>query len=174
MWVLGHLGVGSKIAAPFRRELPLRWVLLGTLLPDLVDKPLYYAFSEATGRHGLEIGLVSCTRTFGHTLLALFVLSGIARAKKSKSFSALAIGVASHLVLDAFQDFWLLTVMGQPGESSLRLAALFPFFEPRFGDMPTDSLLDHLKTGARPFTIVSEGIGAILLWSTWRRRNESI
>ncbi|MBI5201898.1 MAG: metal-dependent hydrolase, partial [Elusimicrobia bacterium] len=41
MIFFGHLGLGDALAAPVRRGLPRRWVLLGTVLPDLLDKPLY-------------------------------------------------------------------------------------------------------------------------------------
>lgn len=171
MWVFGHLGIGSKLAAPFSRKLPLKWVLVGTLLPDLVDKPLYYGFALATGRRGLEIGLISCTRTIGHTAIFLFVLSLVAFARKSTLFAALTIGVATHLVLDGFQDYWLLQVMGLEGESSLRLAALFPFYADRFGDYPYASMMDHVRSAGRTVTAVSELVGvAILGWDYWKKK----
>lgn len=171
MWFLGHLGIGSKLAAPFSRKLPLSAVLVGTLLPDLIDKPLYYGSALVTGRHGLDIGLISCTRTFGHTALFLLALSAIAYARKSTLFAALTIGVATHLMLDGFQDYWFHTVMGETGESSLRIAVLFPFLQSRFADMPYASLAEHLRSGDRPFTIVSELVGAAILgWDYWKRK----
>jgi hypothetical protein len=171
MWVFGHLGIGSKLASPFSRKLPLRWVLFGTLLPDLIDKPLYYGSVLVTGRHGLEIGLISCTRTFGHTALFLFALSLIAYIRKSPLFAALTIGVATHLVLDGFQDYWLSHVMELGGESSLRIAALYPFLQASFADMPFTSFADHFKSGAQPFTIASESVGiAILGWDYWKKK----
>jgi hypothetical protein len=171
MWILGHLGIGEKLAAPFSRRLPLRWILFGTLLPDLIDKPLYYGAVLFTGRHGAEIGLISCTRTFGHTALFLFALSFIAYARKSKIFAALTIGVATHLVLDGFQDYWFQNVMHLGGESSLRIAALYPFLQSHFADMPYPNLLDHLKSVDRPFTLIAEGIGAAILgWDYWKKK----
>lgn len=171
MWVFGHLGIGSKLAAPFSRKLPYAWVLVGTLLPDLIDKPLYYGFALATGRSGFDIGLISCSRTLAHTAIFVFVLSVIAFARKSTIFAALSIGVATHLVLDGFQDYWLIEVLGQPGESSLRLAALFPFYENRFGNYPFESVMDHLKSSIRTVTIIAEAIGvAILGWDYWKKK----
>jgi hypothetical protein len=171
MWIFGHLGIGSKIAAPWSRKLSIYAVLVGTVLPDLIDKPLYYGAAALTGRHGLEIGLVSCTRTFGHTAIFLFTLSLIAFFRQSKLFAALTIGVATHLVLDGFQDYWFEHVMNLGGESSLRIAVLFPFLQSRFADMPYTTLLDHLRSGERPFTIVSESVGiAILGWDYWKKK----
>jgi len=171
MWLFGHLGIGAKLAAPFSRKLPYAWVLAGTLLPDLIDKPLYYAFAAVTGRRGIEIGLISCTRTLGHTALFVFTLSLIAFAMKSRTFAALSIGVATHLALDGFQDYWLIEVMKQGGESSLRLAALFPFYEARFGDYPFESPVDHLRSSLRTVTIAAEAVGlAILGWDYWKKK----
>jgi len=171
MWFFGHLGIGSKLAAPFSRKLSLAAVLVGTLLPDLIDKPLYYGAVFMTGRHGSEIGLISCTRTFGHTALFLFALALIAFIRKSKLFAALTIGVATHLMLDGFQDYWFYRVQNLEGESSLVLAALFPFYKPYFGAMPFTSLYEHLETVGRPFTFGAEIIGlAILGWDYWKKK----
>jgi hypothetical protein len=170
MWIFGHLGIGSKIAAPFSRRLPYGWILFGTLLPDLMDKPLYYGAKLATGRQGFDIGLVSCTRTFGHTALFLFGLSLLAFLRKSKVFAAITIGVATHLVLDGFQDYWLLEVLHLPGESSLRLAALFPFYANHFGDDPFLSVADHIRRGGTSITIGAEAVGAAILgWDYWKK-----
>ena len=42
MFFFGHLGAGSRLASPFSKGLPRGLLLLGTLLPDLIDKPLFY------------------------------------------------------------------------------------------------------------------------------------
>lgn len=171
MWIFGHLGIGSKIAAPFSRKLPYVWILFGTLLPDLIDKPLYYGFAFATGRRGLDIGLISCARTFAHTALFVLALSMIAFIRKSTLFAALSIGVSTHLVLDGFQDYWILRVLGQSGESSLRLAALFPFYENRFGDFPYESAFEHVTNSLRTVTVVAEAIGLLILgWDYWKKK----
>ncbi|MBS1963632.1 MAG: metal-dependent hydrolase [Bdellovibrionales bacterium] len=171
MWVFGHLGIGSKLAAPFSRRLPYGWVLVGTLLPDLIDKPLYYAAAAITGRRGAEIGLISCTRTFGHTALFLFALAYVAFLRKSKVFAALTIGVATHLVLDGFQDYWIIRVLHESvdGVSSLRLAALWPVFSDHFGNFPYASAAEHLRDSFRSITGVGEAVGAAILgWDYWK------
>ncbi len=171
MWVFGHLGIGSKLVAPMARRLPYGWLLFGAILPDLIDKPLYYAMSIATGRTGAGIGLISCTRTIGHTALFALGLAALATWRKSRVLAALSLGVASHLALDGFQDYWAHRVQGVPGESSLVLAALFPFFEARFGIQPFPSFSEHLKSGGRPLLLLTEGIGiAILAWDYSKRR----
>lgn len=164
MWIFGHLGIGSKLAAPLSRKLPYGWLLLGTILPDLIDKPLFYLL-------GSKFELISCTRTLGHTAIFTFGLALLASLRKSKLLAAITLGVASHLVLDGFQDYWIHRVLHHEGESSLILAALFPFYEPRFGMMPYDSLLDHLKSGNRPIVLTAEGIGLLFLgWDWWKKK----
>jgi hypothetical protein len=38
MLPLAHLGIGSLLGRAWPFNLPFRWLLLGTLLPDLMDK----------------------------------------------------------------------------------------------------------------------------------------
>jgi hypothetical protein len=173
MWAFGHLGIGSKIAAPMSRKLPYGWLLLGTLLPDLIDKPLYYGMSLFTGDSGVDLGLISCTRTVGHTGIFALSIALLAFARRSKTMAAIALGVASHLLLDGLQDYWARKFLGVAGESSLAMAALFPFFtgsfDPRFAIMPGKSLGERLSSGALPFIAVSETLGlAILAWDYWK------
>ncbi len=171
MWVFGHLGIGSKLAAPLSRKLPYGWLLFGTLLPDLIDKPLYYLSAFATGRHGSAIGLISCTRTLGHTALFTFALAGLATFRRSPILAAVVLGVASHLMLDGFQDYWTHQVLHVEGENSLLMAALFPFYENHFAEMPYESWLEHLKSGRQPILVTAEVVGlAILGWDWWKKK----
>ena len=180
MWLLGHLGIGYQIAKPVTNRLPKVFVLLGTLLPDLIDKPLYYALVFFTGKTSRELGLISCTRTIAHTAIFLFFLLVIAWLKKSKIFAALSVGVATHLLLDSVQDYYfnhfiedLSLSKGDP--SSSLMALVFPYFG-QFAEMPFDSIQDHLKSGSRSFTLLGEVIGFILLgyhywkFKVWRNR----
>src|SRR4051812_43545813 len=104
MFVFGHLGIGSKLATPWAQGLPRRWLLVGTLLPDLIDKPLYYGLSFATGKSGTDLGLISGTRTFGHTALFLVLLALGSIIRRSRILAALALGTATHLLIDNFGD----------------------------------------------------------------------
>src|SRR4051812_43796707 len=67
MFALGHVGIGRRLVPRYRaftaRE---RWIFaLGALLPDLIDKPLYYIPSWITGKRGAELGLIAGTHSFG-------------------------------------------------------------------------------------------------------------
>ena len=165
------MGIGSRLASPWKKGLPLAYLLAGTVLPDLLDKTLYYSFSFATGLHGAELGLFSGTRTIGHTGVFLIILTALAFARKSKPLAALALGVATHLLLDNITD----RVLGHPGETSSALTALvFPLLGFHFAVIPFKSLAEHLRSFNEPFLWVSEIIGAgLLAWDTWKRRHTS-
>ena len=167
MFILGHMGVGLQTARPFRRGLPLRPLLLGTLLPDLIDKPLYYGLSLATGRHGSAIGLISGTRTFGHTILFTASLGILAAARRSKILAALALGAATHLFLDVVSD-----VFTRRADFSLRVLA-WPLLGLRFPDYAYSGLRDHLAHVREPFLLYAEIIGAVALLVEWRRGGRS-
>ncbi|MBP1928339.1 membrane-bound metal-dependent hydrolase YbcI (DUF457 family) [Methanolinea mesophila] len=106
MFVLAHLLVGILIGILlylWRRE---RWLVLaaavGSILPDLIDKPLGHIFLT---------GSVNFGRIYFHTLIFLlaFVIAGVLIWWKYRSFIgiALALGVLSHQVLDRmWVEYW--------------------------------------------------------------------
>jgi hypothetical protein len=164
MFVLGHMGIGSKLAAPLRPGLPRSWLLVGTLLPDLLDKPLYYGLVLATGQRSAELGLISGTRTFAHTGIFLLLLTLAAFARHSKILAALALGTATHLLLDNVSD----RILAPGYESSALLALVFPALGVRFGAIPFGSAEEHLHSIFKPFTMGAEAVGAaILFWDSW-------
>jgi hypothetical protein len=166
MFVFGHLGIGSKLVSPVASGLPRRAILLGTLLPDLIDKPLYYGLSLATGRSGAELGLISGSRTFGHTALFLLALSFGALASRSRWLAALSLGVASHLLLDNVGEVFI----HPPGGNLVTL--LWPFLGTAFPPYKFQSLGDHLSMFFHPFILGAEVVGlAILLWDEWKLRH---
>ncbi|MEO5970743.1 MAG: metal-dependent hydrolase [Bdellovibrionia bacterium] len=157
MLVLGHLGIGKALVSPFIRRLKLRWIYLGTILPDLIDKPLYYCLSWVTGKQGLELGLISGSRTFGHTALFALLLSLGAFVKRSKLLAALSIGVASHLILDSFGDhFWA-------KEMSQNSSLLWPLNGLQMPITPFQNVFEHLGSKRHPGFLYAELIGALLL-----------
>src|SRR5436190_18659350 len=95
MFVLGHVGIGRTIASAKSCHLPFLAFAVGAVLPDVIDKPLYYT---------RLFGLVTCTRTFGHT--GLFLLAVVAGALWTRSpvARALALGAATHPILDGVLD----------------------------------------------------------------------
>jgi hypothetical protein len=168
MFVLGHIGIGRRLAARryasfSRRD---RWLfVLGTVLPDLIDKPLYYFRSWIMGP-GAELGIVAGTHSFGHTLLFTVTLLVVWRGLQKRhpdpasAIGALAIGVATHLVLDTL------------GLTMDAATAFWPLLGWQFPAFRHHGLGQHLMTVFRPVTFAGELIGgAVLLWDTWRSRH---
>jgi hypothetical protein len=160
MFVLGHLGIAKKLAArPYRHfsRLDKRVFFVGALLPDLIDKPLYYVPAWLTGRRGAAAGILSGTHLFAHTGLFLLVLGTAALVTRARPLRALAIGVATHLVLDV------------AGLSLSWRALLWPLFGWHFPAYPFTSLTEHLGTILHPVTLIGEVAGAAILWWDHRR-----
>lgn len=150
MYVLAHAAVPVIPFALLRQwrprsrlaRLPLAWLALGGLLPDLVDKPLgHLVLGYGHGRLWL------------HTLMAVLALTGAAavtwpRSERSgRVLGALAGGVASHVVLDAM---WNAPVI---------------LLWPLLGPMPHGQYdpARYLTVLMEPSIYVSEGIAAVLL-----------
>lgn len=163
MFVLGHLGLGKAIAArPYRgfSSGQKRAFLLGALLPDLIDKPLFYIPFWVTGRPGAG-GILSGTHLFAHTGLFFLVLVVAAWATRSRALRAVAIGVATHFVLDFV------------GLSMGLGTLLWPLFGWHFPIYPFKNLGQHLWTVLNPITLAGELLGgAALLWS-YRRGDQA-
>lgn len=160
MFLLGHLGIAKKLAArPYRcfSRLDKRVFFFGALLPDLIDKPLYYLPAWLTGKRGAAAGILSGTHLFAHTGLFLMVLAVAALITRSRPLRALAIGVTTHLVLDVV------------GLSLSWRSLLWPVFGWHFPAYPFTSLSQHLGTILHPVTLIGEGLGAAILWSDYRR-----
>ncbi len=157
MFALGHLGLGKTIAArPYRRfsRTERRAFFLGTLLTDLIDKPLFYIPFWITGRRGETL---SGTHLFAHTGLFLLVLVGAALVTRSSPLRALTIGVATHFALDC--------VGLSLGVGTL----LWPLLGWNFPTFPFKNLGHHLATILNPITLAGELAGAAILWRDYRR-----
>ena len=157
MFALGHLGLGKRIAARWYARFSAgekRAFFLGALLPDLIDKPLFYIPFWIAGQRG---AFLSGTHLFAHTGLFLLALAIVARLTRSLPTRALAIGVSTHFALD---------VVG----CSMGAGTLFwPLFGWHFPAYPFRNLGQHLSTILNPITLTGELLGAaILLWD-WRR-----
>jgi hypothetical protein len=157
MFLLGHLGIGKKLADPWIRALPIAPFLAGTLLPDLIDKPLYYTLALVTGKRGAELGLISGTRTIGHTAILLAAITALAIARKSPALKALAIGMLTHFILDAASGFLL-----DLDDDSAIVAFLWPLKGP-FPAYPFKSGGEHMSSILRLPLLASELLGALLL-----------
>jgi hypothetical protein len=89
MLLFAHLGL-TLAAGRFIRWADLAFLALGSMLPDIIDKPL-----------GLVVyGTPADGRIFSHTLLFLLVLTALAFYLKDVRLASVSAGVATHLVLD--------------------------------------------------------------------------
>jgi hypothetical protein len=158
MIFFGHLGIGDAMTAPVRRGLPRGWVLAGTVLPDLIDKPLYYAVAAATGRHGAELGILRGTRGFGHTWALAALVWVVGHARGSDKLRALALGMATHSPLDFVADW---AMWGWSGAFH-GCVAFWPLTGWRF-PLADLGLVAHLGAEFRPFLLGAEAVGILLL-----------
>jgi hypothetical protein len=157
VFALGHLGIGKKIATrPYRRFSPVekRAFFFGALLPDLIDKPLFYIPFWLTGERG---EILSGTHLFAHTGLFLLALVIAARLTRSLPVRAVAIGVATHFILDCV------------GLSMGLGTLLWPLFGWRFPAYPFKNVGQHLSTVLNPITLAGELVGAAILWWDYRK-----
>jgi inner membrane protein len=142
------------------KGLDLRFVIIGSLLPDIIDKPIgRYFFNNTFGT-----GQIYC-----HTLLfaILLFLAGFLIAFKYKNsfMLMLAFGTFVHLILD-----------GMWQKPNILLWPIFGFgFEKLppipFGTYLWDLILQLFKT---PWEIIPELIAAIIffwfVWLLWRQK----
>ncbi len=101
MLFFGHTGITAGIfylASKIRRagKIDYRLVIIGALLPDIIDKPL-----------GLVILSYGNGRIIAHTLLFALCATAIAFYKKDMRLYALSGGTWLHLILDSM---WLFPV----------------------------------------------------------------
>jgi len=173
MFFFGHIGIGKRLVNLLTREIPSTALIVGTLLPDLIDKPLYYSLYFLTGKHGKELGLISGSRTFGHTAIFVLLLTLGSCWRKSRFLLALSIGAATHLIVDSLGDCFgeALGIPLHSGASTFldgtRSALLWPFTGWDFPYMPFATLSEHLSTFDRPWIFWGEIIGLCLLVSDY-------
>jgi len=165
MFVFGHLGIGLKLASPWRKGLSRRLILLGTILPDLIDKPLYYGLSWMTGKSGADLGMIAGTRSFGHTAVALLLMTLTAFIFRIRWLAAISIGVATHLLLDNLGDRLLL------GRDATIRALAWPFMGWQFPPYPFHDMHQHLGQITEPYFLITEIAGFLFLcWEYWKYR----
>ena len=90
MLLFAHLGL-TLAAGRLMRWVDLAFLAMGSMLPDIIDKPLGL----------LAFGTAEQGRTFGHTLLFLMVLTALAVYLKNVRIASISAGVLAHLVLDS-------------------------------------------------------------------------
>ena len=148
VFLLGHLGIGLCLAwliawrSPGRVD--YRLILLGAILPDLIDKPL-----------GIALGLE--TRVWAHTFLFLFAVLALSFVPSWHVLRFVGFGVATHLLLDRI---WQQSYI-----------ALYPIDGWAFPLAPFDagSWFDTLLRD--PYVQLGEVLGfAVLVLFAWRHR----
>ena len=155
MFIFGHLGFGQFIARPWHQRLSWWGVAIGSLLPDLVDKPLFYLLPQFYGG----------SRLYGHTLIFLCNVSLLGLSLHSKRWISVAIGIATHLLIDNLGD--PLHVENST-DASIR-TLLWPLFGWRFPDALRLDLDSQVHRMFSPYFLTTELIGLSLLgWFIWR------
>lgn len=155
MYPFAHLGLALLAARALRgakgfAELRWRWLALGALLPDLLDKPL-----------GLVVLDLHEGRLIGHTLVfaGALLAAGLARTGPLSPVALIGWGCLSHLALDL------------PAAPVL----LWPAFGWQFpirGYTLTDVATD---LWSRPDLLAGEVAGvAALAFVAWERRRRAV
>ena len=171
MYPFAHLGLGTLMADSIpryrKKPLPLVPLIVGTQLPDLIDKTVYYGLSWSTGLKGAELGFIAGTRNLAHTALFFLLLFGFSRLTKSTKIWALAIGTATHLFLDNLMD----VVLSHAPENQFR-ALLWPLLDWQFPVIPYHDLTEQLSFWASPIFLIFEIIGIFaFIWVLKTRRH---
>lgn len=158
MIFFGHLGITTAVVKVYDsisykgkaviKKVPIdyRFILLGSILPDIIDKPIGAYFFRSTFHN---------SRIFAHTLLfsTVLILWGVYLLFKRRSNSVLLLGIGSliHLILDSM---WLYPAI-----------LLWPYFGLRFPQRAEgnwiQSNIDRLFTD--PTYFLPEIIGFIVI-----------
>ncbi len=148
MYALGELGIGLGLAWVVsyrnRSAVDFRLVLLGSILPDLIDKPL-----------GAVLHLEA--RLWAHSLLFLGILAALSLWPALRRMRWTAFGDAVHLLVDLIWE--------QP------MVALWPLLGIAFpaGEQSFENYFQILLTD--PYVQFGEiAGGAILIATAWRYR----
>jgi hypothetical protein len=164
MFPFGHVGIGTHlIPRAVRERLPWRWLALGCLLPDLLDKPIWLAAQWL----GVELPQLESARLFGHTAWFAAAFAVAARLSRTRQLAALAYAIPTHLVLDMVTDW------GRGGGWGAWERWLFwPLEIPRLHLLRAASPLQELSAELRvPVNFAAELLGAtLLLWDFARAR----
>lgn len=172
MFVLGHIGIGSRLL-PRNLRAPVLWAWMaaGCLLPDLIDKPLWLSAPQLFAGHPNALALLGGTRLFGHTLLLAVVATLSARALGSPRLRALSLGALTHLFIDLAGDL----LSGPPPTWQGWL--LWPAFGWRFPNADGRGFADHvLAVSEHRIYLIGEVVGAAILlvdYFRWRLRRDS-
>lgn len=168
MFPFAHVGIGTHlIPGRVRASLPWRWLALGCLLPDLIDKPIWIAAHLASGAVEAHAGLLASARLFGHTVFFAGLIALAAALVPAAWLRALAYGVPTHLLLDVLTDY------GLGGHGVWRTWLFWPFGVPSLASVSIPPLLRAFAYEASSaMYLAGELLGAALLvWDRVRRQS---
>lgn len=95
MWITAYLAIGYVLG--WRTPLDVRWCLLGSLAPDLIDKSLGH------------LGVLPAYQTVSQSLVGLTALTALVAYATSRGTAAFSVAWVLHLSADVFQ----LTINGR-------------------------------------------------------------
>ena len=170
MFPFAHVGIGTHlIPGRVRASLPWRWLALGCLLPDLIDKPIWIAGRLASGAVDADGSLFANARLFGHSLFFAGLLALAAALVPAARLRALAYAVPTHLLLDVLTDY------GLGGHGVWRTWLFWPLAIQSFASVSNSPLLHAFASEASsPVYLSSELLGAALLvWDRVRRAGKA-
>lgn len=160
MWPWGHAAVGYLCYALWthgrhRRSpaaVPALAVVLGTLIPDLVDKPLAWSFDV------LPLG-----RTLGHSLVAIVpvvaTLWWLVDDRHHPAVAALGVGWVSHLFGDG---------VGAVSDPAVLGYALWPLTTPPPAETEQSFLAHVAGIELTPF-FLAQSVLVVAALAVWRR-----
>ncbi|MEI6105271.1 MAG: metal-dependent hydrolase [Methanothrix sp.] len=153
MLLFAHVGL-ALASARFFSNVSLAFLALGSMLPDIIDKPLGI----------IAFGSPSMGRIFAHTLLFLVILSALCVYSQDIRFISLTWGVLIHLSLDFMWN----------SPETLLWPLLGPF--PSVPLLNTMSYLEMLLSGLKnPGILIPEiaGLAYLVFFAYARRRQAS-
>lgn len=131
---LGHLAAGLVLKARVR-EAPLSWLLLGTVLSDLLCGVLLLVGAEQIVVHGtLTFAHIQADIRYSHSLLFTLLLAVVVGVIAGRVYRAprvgLAVGLAvlSHYVLDVLSHMPDMPVIGFGAQPDLILGTSLPIY----------------------------------------------
>lgn len=137
----GPDGLTSRVAGTIRDNLDLRWLVVGSMLPDIIDKPFMLLGPD---------NVIGSGRAIAHSLafmIALLLAGLMARRKARAVLLTLLAGSLAHLALD--------------GMWQMPHTLLWPLLGWDFQRIDVGPLAPHLLRAltAKPLTYVPEAIG---------------
>jgi hypothetical protein len=163
MFPLGHIGIGQQlIPARLRGRLSFRWLALGCVLPDLIDKPLWLVHDAKL--FAGHLSFLHGTRMMGHALLLVAALALAARLFRSRGLGAVALGALTHAAIDLAGD------LASTPRTSWKAWLLWPFFGFRFQPAGNGTTLHQLLHEETIYLVGEVLGGALLIRQLVRRR----